>query len=139
MIKDFFQTKQTLQKFHSCLFCELKLITVLLLICNPCRSWTSAMFIPLKLCVGFPIFDPILFLEWHNSLQNKNNKKKSLTFLLLHHWVLSYNKEFENSVISGWVGALKKLILRWTFSLYKIEVLKCHFFSVVTFKHMFVE
>ena len=42
-------------------FCELQLITVLFLICDSYMSW-SARFISLKLCVGFYIFDSVLFL-----------------------------------------------------------------------------
>ena len=42
-------------------FRELQLITVLLLICDSCMSW-STMFVSLKMCVGFSIFDSVLFL-----------------------------------------------------------------------------
>ena len=42
-------------------FCEIQLITVLLLIHNSCTSW-SIKFISLKMCVGFSIFSSVLFL-----------------------------------------------------------------------------
>ena len=75
----------------SSFFChELQLITVLLLICDSYMSW-STRFVSLKLCVGFSIFDSVLFLlkfifffnkmhgffdfKNHNSFQNEKNWK----------------------------------------------------------------
>ena len=82
--KNFFWTKCRLQKMHSFFFCELQLITVSLIICNSykmhsfffcelqlitvsliiCNSYTSwsTWFIYVKLCEGFSISDPVLFL-----------------------------------------------------------------------------
>ena len=45
----------------SIFFCELQLITVLHLICDSYISW-STRFVSVELCVGFSIFDSILFL-----------------------------------------------------------------------------
>ena len=59
--KNFFWTKCRLQKMHSFFFCELQLITVSLIICNSYTSW-STWFIYVKLCEGFSISDPVLFL-----------------------------------------------------------------------------
>ena len=49
------------QKLPSFLFRKLQLITVLPLICDSDLS-LSARFVSLKLCVGFSIFDSVLFL-----------------------------------------------------------------------------
>ena len=51
-------------------FYKLQLITVLLLICNSCMSWSTRL-ISLKLCVGFSIFDSVLFLLKFVFLFNK--------------------------------------------------------------------
>ena len=52
MLKNFLQTKETIQKIPSFFFRELQLITVLLLICDRhMRSSTS--FVSLKLCEIF--------------------------------------------------------------------------------------
>ena len=88
--------------------CELQLITALLLICNSYIS-RSRMFVIWKLCVGFSIFDSVLFLlnflflfnkmhgvldfKRHNSFQNKILEKPH-TVLLLELWFLSCNKKF---------------------------------------------
>ena len=85
-----------LQKMPSFFFRELQLITVLLLILNPYKTW-STRFISLKLCVGFSIFDSVSFwlefeflfnkkhglltLKCHNSFQNKNDIKATHTFV----------------------------------------------------------
>ena len=65
-------------------FCELQLITVSLLICDSYMS-SSTRFVSRKLCVGFSVFDSVLFLlkficltkcmnsltlKHHNSFQN---------------------------------------------------------------------
>ena len=50
-LKKFPPTKYTVQKMHPFFFCELPLITVLLLICHFCMS-----------CMGFSIFDSASFL-----------------------------------------------------------------------------
>ena len=49
------------EKFPSCFFRELQLITVLLLICASYMSWSTRS-VSRKLCVGFSIFDSVLFL-----------------------------------------------------------------------------
>ena len=85
----------SLQKNHSFLFRELQLITILLLIRNPCTSW-STRFISLEPCVGFSIFDSawfllkfiflfnkkdgLFYLKRHNSFQNKNNRRATHGF-----------------------------------------------------------
>ena len=60
-IKKILRKKWPLQKMHPFFFPELQLITVLLSIHNSYVRW-SARFISLKLCVGFSIFDSVLFL-----------------------------------------------------------------------------
>ena len=42
--------------------CELQLITVLLLICDSYMSWSTRFISSLKICLGFSIFDSVLFL-----------------------------------------------------------------------------
>ena len=62
-------------------WCELWLITVLVLLCDSYMSW-SARFISLKLCVGFFIFDSVsfslkfiyLFNKMHGLFDFKNAK-----------------------------------------------------------------
>ena len=49
------------KKKHSFFFCELRLITALLLILNFYASW-STRFVSPKLCIGFSIFDSASFL-----------------------------------------------------------------------------
>ena len=94
---------------------ELQLITVFLLICGSYMSW-STRFFSLKLCVEFSIFDFVSFLlNLH-------------TVLLPDHWFLSCNKKFENSKISAWVGAPKKLTWCQFFWTYKIEALRTSVF-----------
>ena len=41
---------------------ELQLITVLLLICDYYMSRSTSRFVSLELCVGFSVFDSVLFL-----------------------------------------------------------------------------
>ena len=76
-----------------------QLITVLLSIRKYYTSWSTSFF-SLKLCVGFSIFDSVLFLlnfkffstesmdsmtlKHHNSFQNKNNKKTTPRFSPRH-------------------------------------------------------
>ena len=55
-------------------FCELQLITVLLLICNYYMSWNTK-FVSLKLCVGFSIFDSVPFLLKFIFLFNKIHQR----------------------------------------------------------------
>ena len=97
-------------------FRELRLITVLLLICDSYISW-SARFVCLKLRMGFFIFDSVSFLlkfiyifsnkmqdsltlKRYNSFQNWNNRKathsfasRPLTFKLQQE-VLKFNDIF---------------------------------------------
>ena len=70
MLKKFFRTKQMVQIIHSFFFCKLKLIIVLLLICDSHMSW-SARFASLKLCVRFSIFGSFSFLLKFIFLFNK--------------------------------------------------------------------
>ena len=128
---------------QSCFFCELQLITDLLLIYWSYTSW-SKRFISLKLCVRFSIFDfPFSFLvkfifcptksidsmtlKRHNSLQNKNNEKVTLSFtptpliLKLQQNVLKFN-----DICLSWSSP--KLTWRQTFWTYKIEVLTTSLF-----------
>ena len=95
-------------------FRELQLIAVLLLIRDSYMSWTI-WFIPLKVSVGFSIFDSVSFLsnvlvkflfsidsltlKRHNSFQNKHNKKASHNFAP-RPLILSCNKKFQNSMVS---------------------------------------
>ena len=128
---------------QSCFFCELQLIIDLLLIYWSYTSW-SKRFISLKLCVRFSIFDfPFSFLvkfifcptksidsmtlKRHNSLQNKNNEKVTLSFtptpliLKLQQNVLKFN-----DICLSWSSP--KLKWRQTFWTYKIEVLTTSLF-----------
>ena len=128
---------------QSCFFCELQLITDLLLIYWSYTSW-SKRFISLKLCVRFSIFDfPFSFLvkfifcptksidsmtlKRHNSLQNKNNEKVTLSFtptpliFKLQQNVLKFN-----DIWLSWSSP--KLTWRQTFWTYKIEVLTTSLF-----------
>ena len=57
-------------KMSSLFFCKLHLITVLLLICDSCMSWSTRSF-SLKLCVGFSSFSFISFLLKFIFLFNK--------------------------------------------------------------------
>ena len=128
---------------QSCFFCELQLIPDLLLIYWSYTSW-SKRFISLKLCVRFSIFDfPFSFLvkfifcptksidsmtlKRHNSLQNKNNEKVTLSFtptpliFKLQQNVLKFN-----DIWLSWSSP--KLTWRQTFWTYKIEVLTTSLF-----------
>ena len=60
---------------HSCFFCELQLITVLLSICDSYMSW-SARSISLKGWVGFFIFDSFSFLLKFIFVLNKKHIQK---------------------------------------------------------------
>ena len=68
--KRFFRTKLTIQKMLFFFFHKVQHITVLLLIYDSFVSW-STRFVSLKLCVGFPIFDSVLFLLKFMVLLNK--------------------------------------------------------------------
>ena len=89
----------------------------------------STWFISLKLCAEFSIFGFIsfllnfIFLLNKNSFQNKNIRKATRTVLLPDLWFLICNKKFENSMISEWVGAPKKLNWRRPFQLKKLKIL----------------
>ena len=61
MLKNFFWTKQTVQKMPFFFFCELQIIIVLLLIYDSYMSW-STRFVSRKQCVGFSIFDSVSIL-----------------------------------------------------------------------------
>ena len=63
ILKKFPSDKINVQKMPSFFFCELQLITVLLLICNSHVSWNT-MFVSLKLCTGFSISDSVSFLKF---------------------------------------------------------------------------
>ena len=129
-------------------FRELKLITVLLLICDSYMSW-STRFVSLKLCRDFPFSIPFRFyqnlyycstkcmdslnLKRHNSFQNKIMEKPP-TVLLPDLWFLSCKKSFkiqwyllELEFPKNWVG--EKI-----FKLRKSKFWERQFFSVVTFK-----
>ena len=107
-------------------FCELQPITVLLLICDSYMSW-STRFVSLKLYKGFSIFVFLSFLlkfiflgsyfcstksvdsftlKRHNSFQILNNRKATHS---LAHRFLCRNRKFQNSIISAWIGTLRKL------------------------------
>ena len=70
--KHFLWTKQMLQKMHSFFFRELQLITVLLLIRESYMSW-STRFVNPKVCVGFSIFDSVLYFLRFKFLFNKKH------------------------------------------------------------------
>ena len=127
---------------HSFFFCELQLITVVLLIHNSYTSW-STWFISLKLCVGYFTFDSFSFLLNFIFLFNKKHElwlknaiilfkmkiiDKPQTVSLQDLWYLCYNKNLENSMISAWVGAHQKLTRSWTFKTLKIEDLSMSLF-----------
>ena len=127
---------------HSFFFCELQLITVVLLIHNSYTSW-STWFISLKLCVGYFTFDSFSFLLNFIFLFNKKHElwlknaiilfkmkiiDKPQTVSLQDLWYLCYNKNLENSIISAWVGAHQKLTRSWTFKTLKIEDLSMSLF-----------
>ena len=123
---------------HSCLFRELQLIIVLLLICVQFlyelkrKGYLSKtvrgifhfrlrlIFIKVYIFVRHKSIES-LTVKRDNSLRNRNNKKKII----------------ENWLISAWVGALQKLIWRRTFELMKSKFWESHFFSIVTFKQIF--
>ena len=65
-----FGQKKQCKKMPSFFFRDLHLITVLLLICDSYKSW-STRFVSLKLCVGFSIFDSVSFLLKFIFLFNK--------------------------------------------------------------------
>ena len=58
MLKKFPSNKISSTKNAIFFFCELQLITVLLLICDSYMSW-STRFVSLKLCVEFSIYDSV--------------------------------------------------------------------------------
>ena len=102
--KKFLSGKTNATKMHSFFFHEHQPITVLLLIRNSYTSWNT-WFIPLKLCVGFSIFDSVSFLLKFMSLFNKMHGlfhrieiiEKTHTDLFPDLWGLSWKKNFENS------------------------------------------
>ena len=116
-------------KKNSFFFHELQLITVLLLIPDSYTNWCTRL-ISLKLCVGFSIFDSVsyffkvyIFFQqkawtlwlWNVKIPFKiKSIEKSFPVLLQDIWLIC-NKKFENSMISGWVGAPRKLTWRQTF------------------------
>ena len=123
-------------------FCELQLITVVLLIHNSYTSW-STWFISLKLCVGYFTFDSFSFLLNFIFLFNKKHElwlknaiilfkmkiiDKPQTVSLQDLWYLCYNKNLENSMISAWVGAQQKMTRSWIFKTLKIEDLSMSLF-----------
>ena len=127
---------------HSFFFCELQLITVVLLIHNFYTSW-STWFISLKLCVGYFTFDSVSFLLNFIFLFNKKHElwlknaiilfkmkiiDKPQTVSIQDLWYLCYNKNLENSMTSAWVGAHQKLTRSWTFKTLKIEDLSMSLF-----------
>ena len=51
------------KRYKKCTFFrELQLITVLLLICNSCKSWKPKVHLSKSVCVWFCIFDSVFFL-----------------------------------------------------------------------------
>ena len=73
MLKKNLRTKWTVQKMPSFFFCELQLITNLLLIYDSYMSW-STWFVSLKLNVIFSIFDSVSFLLKFIFLFHKMNE-----------------------------------------------------------------
>ena len=127
---------------HSFFFCELQLITVVLLIHNSYTSW-STWFISLKLCVGYFTFDSVSFLLNFIFLFNKKHElwlknaiilfkmkiiDKPQTVSIQDLWYLCYNKNLENSMPSAWEKKKKKLTRSWTFKTLKIEDLSMSLF-----------
>ena len=124
---------------HSFFFQELQLITVLLLVRNSYMIW-STWFISLKLCGVFYFRFCLAFVKLYISVQQNawilwlksiiipfkiEIIGESHIMLLPDLWFLSWNKRFENSLISSWVGAPQILTRRRT---YKIEVLSTSLF-----------
>ena len=68
--KIFFGQNKQYKKMLSFFFSRLQLITVLLLVCDSYKSW-STRFVSLRLSVGFSIFDSFLFLLKFLFLFNK--------------------------------------------------------------------
>ena len=89
MLKKFPSDKINGTKKALFFFCELQLITVLLLICDFYMS-LSARFVSVKLCVGFSFSITLYFwssksmyflnLKRHNSFQNQDNRKSTHSF-----------------------------------------------------------
>ena len=96
-------------------FCKLQLITALFLICNSYMSWNTR-FVSLKLCGIFHLRFCFIFIKVYILLQQNawtpfkiKAIQKPHIVLLPDLWFLSWNKKFENSMVSVWVGAPQKL------------------------------
>ena len=145
ILKKFLSDKRTVQKMLSFSFCELQLITVLLLICNYYMS-SSARFVSLKLYVRFPIFDSVSFLlnfvflsnkmtlKLHNSFQNRKARHRFAPrpmIFKLQQEVLKFNDILVSSRSQTWPSAN-------FFKLRKSKFWERQFFSsVVTFMSVF--
>ena len=142
MLKIFPSDKINVTKIQSFLFCELQLITVLLLIRNSYMSW-STWFISLKLWVEFSIFYSVSFLlnliflfsksidspilKLHNFFQNKNNRKATHRFAP-RPLIFKLEQEVRkfNDICVSWSSP--KTELERTFLTSKIEVLSTSVF-----------
>ena len=131
-------------------FCELRLITVLLLICDSHISW-STRFVSLKLCVGFSIFNFISFLLKFILLFNKMHGffdfKRSQ---FLYNFFFSNNRKATHGFaprplifkLQQEVLKLKDICMSWSFpkadletkffDLEKYKFWERQFFSIVT-------
>ena len=121
--KIFFRQNKLYKKMPSFFFCELQLITFLLLICDSymkhkvflsrtvCRIFCFRfcfIFIKVYIFVQQNAWTVCLTLKHHNSFQIKIIEKPH-TVLLPGLWFLSYNKKFWNPIISVWARAPQKL------------------------------
>ena len=99
------------------------------------------IFFSLKLSGGFSIFNPVSFLLKFILLFNKKHLlsfkikmiEKPHTVLLPDLWFLSYNKKFENSMISAWVGAPQKTDMETNFLMFENRSLSTSLFLNSTF------
>ena len=131
---------------HYFLFCELQVITALLLIRDSYTNW-SARPVSLEVHVGFSIFDFVSFLVfaqqkawilWLSKLiipfKIKIIEKPHMLFVLDLLFLIC-KKKFWNPMISGWVGALKNWSRSEFFKLQKLKFWERQFFWIVTFSN----
>ena len=98
-------------------FREIKLITVLLLLCDSYMSWSTRL-VSIKLMWDFPFLIPFssslyfcsskcmdsLTLERHNSFQNENNIKATHSFTSRPR-IFKFQQEVLKFNYTSWVGA----------------------------------
>ena len=127
-------------------FREIKLITVLLLLCDSYMSWSTRL-VSIKLMWDFPFLIPFssslyfcsskcmdsLTLERHNSFQNENNIKATNSFTFRP--LIKFQQEVLKFNDTSWVGAPQNLHGDKFFKPRKSKFWKRQFSSsTVTFK-----